>query len=122
MADELAIQIAMRLQNGSLNINHNESISVDQTNARGGVPGTVTVGTSEEVISTGDITTLGYAFIINLDSTNYVRFGPESGGAMVPFLRLKPGEFDILRLEPGITIRGQANTADVDCFISILDD
>lgn len=74
----------------------------------------ISVGSgAEEDFSIGDISTLGYAFFHNLDTANYVTFGPKSGGVMVPMVRLEAGDYCFMRLEPGITLRGQANTAAV---------
>jgi hypothetical protein len=85
-------------------------VSITQAVAKGPTPGTVVVGTSEEVISFAELTTLGLIQIINLDTTNFVQFGPESAGAMVAAIRLKPGEPNQFRLEPGVTYRAKADT------------
>lgn len=78
----------------------------------GGVPGFIEIGTGDEVIySTGDLTALGIMVIENIDPTNYFDIGPDSGGAIVPFIRVLPGESYAFRLTPGIIVRGQANTA-----------
>lgn len=73
----------------------------------------VTVGTSEEDLDVGDVgaSTQGYVILQNLDSTNYVTYGPKSGGSMVAVGRLKAGEYAILRLEPSVVLRWAANTA-----------
>jgi hypothetical protein len=86
------------------------SITVSQSAVgRGG--SAQSIGTSEEVVDFGDITTNGYAFIRNLDPANYVVYGPESGGAMVVFGKLKAGEFALLRISPTIVMRAKADTA-----------
>ena len=122
MANELSLQVSLSLLNGNLKLSENDSITIDQASALGGNPGTVSVGTSEEVVALGDIVTLGYCFIKNLDATNYVTYGPEAAGAMAAMGRLKAGEFTILRLEPGITLRAQANTASCDVRFNVLSD
>lgn len=84
------------------------------TNAQAHCP-IVVVGTSEEDLSLGDITSgnEGYVILQNLDNTNYVTYGPKSGGAMIAFGKIKPGELAILRLKPSVTMRWQADTAAV---------
>lgn len=79
------------------------------------------IGTSEEVVDVGDVSTLGYCVLRNTDSTNYVTYGPDSGGSMVSLGRLNAGEFAILRLEPGITLRARANTAAVKLDVTVLE-
>lgn len=119
MADEITLNARLRCTNGSLKIDVNPGqLSIDQSTLGGGGPGTVEIGTSEEDISFGDISTLGLCHITNLDTTNYVQLGPKSAGSMVAGMRLNPGESYVLRLEPGVTYRAIANTA--ACKVSII--
>jgi len=76
----------------------------------------------EDLPIAADIATLGWCSIHNLDPTNFVRIGPKSGGVMVPYHRLKPGDRHVLRLEPGITIRWKADTADCKVRIRVFND
>jgi len=70
------------------------------------------IGTTEEVVTFTDITTNGLLYLENLDPTNYVQFGPTSGGAMVVQGRLNPKDPPaIFRLEPGAVLRLKANVA-----------
>lgn len=112
MANEMQSSCSLRVTNGHLKSNLNSgTVNITQAVAKGPTPGTVNVGTSEEVISFAELTTLGVIQIINLDTTNFVQFGPESAGAMVAAIRLKPGEPNQFRLEPGVTYRAKADTA-----------
>lgn len=123
MANEITGSYQFRVSNGNFQFNTVESFTYDQATAGGANPGTVNVGTSEEAISLGDITTNGWALIKNLDSTNYVTWGPESGGAMVALGRLEAGEVALLRLTPSaLTLRMQANTAACDVLIQVFED
>src|SRR5262245_53922502 len=119
MASELKINFGVTYANGALaDAVAPYTASVNQTTQQ--FHGTVvSVGTSEEDLTTGDIGTLGYIYVKNLDATNYVQWGPKSGGSMVAFGRLKAGESAILRLEPGITLRWVANTAAVKVLTKI---
>lgn len=85
------------------------SVDVAATGAFG--PQTFDIGTSEEAITFTDITTEGWLFMKNLDATNYVQWGPTTGGAMVVMGRLKAGEEACFRMDSGATLRLQANTA-----------
>lgn len=88
---------------------------------QGAASGIVDVGTSEEDLSIGDVgaSTQGYLILRNLDSSNYVTYGPKSGGAMVAMGRIKPGEIAVLRLEPSVVVRWQANTAAVKVQVKL---
>lgn len=122
MADELKYTLNVTHVNGDLKVSYaSGQVGVDQT-TKGAYQNVQVVGTSEEVIATGaDLTAFGYCLLVNLDATNYVEFGPESAGAMVAIGKLKAGEHAWLRLKPGITLRAQANTANVRLLVTILD-
>ncbi|SFH96726.1 hypothetical protein [Planctomicrobium piriforme] len=111
MAGTYSITILSTISHGNLNDRWDQNRKEIVQNAIGLHEPMQSIGTSEEVIGFGDLGTVGRCEIINLDGTNYVDIGPESGGAMVPMVRLKPGECHAFRLKPGITLRGQANTA-----------
>ena len=123
MANEITISANLNCTNGGLAFATKESaVRINQTVQGGGGPGVVTVTTSDAALSLGSYTTKGYCFIKNLDSTNYVEFGPESGGAIVKVIKLKPGEYALFRLVNAATLRAQANTASVKCYIAVLED
>jgi hypothetical protein len=122
MANELKLTIAGQLANGELTDQiRTENLSLTQS-AAALISKTVSVTTSEADLDTTGITTLGYAVVKNLGPTNYLTYGPKSGGAMVAFGRLKVGEVAVVRLEPGITLRWKANTATVTAFVKIFND
>jgi hypothetical protein len=123
MSDEIKIGVQMSITNGLFK----DSFAPGTINVNQGTQGAhssiVTVGsTAEEDLVTGDIGTLGWAMGRNLDSSNYVTVGPSTGGPMHPFQRIKAGEPFAFRLEPGITWRWRANTADVKVLVKILED
>lgn len=76
---------------------------------------------ASEAIATTEVGTLGWAFFQNCDSTNFVKIGPYDGATFHPFVKLKPGEYCILRLMTGITIHAQADTAAIELYFRIID-
>jgi len=122
MAGTLTLTFTGSLVNGEFadTLPSARATTITQT-GQGCSSGIVNVGTSEEDLTISDITTEGIMYIKNLDSTNYVTLGPKSG-TMVAFMRLKAGEWGFFRLEPGITITLQANTASVKCDIRVYED
>lgn len=119
MANEINITAAIRVRNGNLKADANPgSLQVDQAVARGPAPGSVNVGTSEEVISFAELATLGWLHILNLDATNFVLFGPESSGAMVAAVKVGPGEAAVFRMVPGVTYRAKADTGACNVIFS----
>jgi hypothetical protein len=82
----------------------------------GGTPGGIIIGTSEEDIVFADMVP-GVVAIQNHDLNNYVRFGPNSGGNMVPLIRIPPGKTVRLYLDEAVTLRAVANSAPVSVTI-----
>lgn len=71
---------------------------------------TVSVGTSAFVaIDIGAITTAGYIFVQNNDSTNYVELAANASGA-AGCIKLFPNEFAIFRCDTA-TLSAKAHTA-----------
>lgn len=112
MANEITIQSNIAVSNGGLSTDTKQaSYRVNQTTAA--IHDAVhTITTTEAALSFPTITTKGYLWLKNLDSTNFVTFGPESGGAMVPFIKLAAGETaGPMEIASGVTIRADADTA-----------
>jgi hypothetical protein len=123
MANEITAKTALGVTNGSFKIPimGNTAFNVSQT-VQGGHSDVYTIPASDTVIDTTGMTNEGMARFVNLDATNYVEFGPTVAGAIAPFMKLKPGEENLVRLTPGLVLRGRANTAPVKCHITILED
>ena len=110
MAREITVNITAQLKNGALlDAFTPGAINVTQTTASANSR-IIDAATSDTAYSFADVTTMGWLILQNLDPTNYVAYGPTSGGALVNFGKMKPLEYAILRLYPGITFRMQANT------------
>lgn len=123
MANEIKVTTQIECTNGNFRMPKvgAQNTSVNQGTAGGMVPGVVSVTTSDTAL-TLSVGTLGWAFIQNLDATNWVNFGPASGGSIVPALRLNPNEpGQLVRLVPGTTYRVQANTATCKVLILVLE-
>lgn len=59
------------------------------------------IGTSEEAIGLGEVTSLGWAIFINRDSTNFITLKTATSGTI--FARLNAGEFAMFRFGSGVT-------------------
>ena len=122
MANEIQFSFSGRIQKGSfLDVISQETLQVTQSGV-GDYSPTALVGTTEEDLLIGDIGTLGWLYLKNLDTTNYVTWGPKSGGVMIPLGRIEPGEFAVLRLEPGVTLRWKANSSAVRIKVRLYED
>ena len=109
MADEITIQTGLKLLNGTLEVaSTNKTRKFDQTTARGGNPGTVDVGTTEETISFGDCVP-GFVEMVNLDATNFIQVGFST--TVYGFRLLAGGGPALIYLETGATLYVKADTA-----------
>lgn len=110
MAGEIIVGLTLQFRGEQLISQPNVSIDQITLGRAGGIMAVTTGGITLDV---GAVGTLGILMLRNLDSTNYVRWGPDNAGSMVPCGRLLAAaqEPTIFRLEPGITFRLQANGA-----------
>ncbi len=113
MANEIKVNLSVQVDNGEFSYPFNPGQKQIGQNAQGFHGPIVTVGTTEEVMPTGDINTLGLLALKNLDAANFVTVGVSTGAAMYPFQRLEAGESSVLRLEPGVILRWKADTGAV---------
>lgn len=111
MADEITLNSRLQLNNGTLDVDFRPgSITVDQATA-GLSDQVLSIGTSEEDISFGDVATEGVCVLYNLDATNYVDWGVKDT-TMKAIGRLKPSHIPaIFNMKAGTILRMQANTA-----------
>ena len=122
MANEITVQTLLKVANGNLNAQHPASAlsrSFDQAAVGGPTPGYVTIGTSEESFTFGELGTLGWLIMENLDATNYVEWGFESGDYGG---RMEAGEVAVFRMKPSTTLYLLANTASCKCIINCFED
>lgn len=84
--------------------------------------GVATIGfAAHEAIVMQDVAAAGWARFENLDSTNFVQIGIDVSAAFHPFVKLKAGEFCILRLGTNAPY-AKADTAAVQLDYEIFQD
>lgn len=110
MADEITVTSQLRCINSQLSFDTGMvRLSDTQTAVGGPTPGYMTIGTTEESTAFPELSTEGWLWMKNLDSTNYVQWGFATG---VYGGRMKAGETaGPFRMEPGLTLYLKANTA-----------
>lgn len=111
MANEFTETYGITLTNGNLTAQFPQRTRQSSQTTSGISDTAPTIGTSEEDVTFPDLTTPGKCILHNLDSTNYVEYGPKSGGSMVLLGKLQPGEVQQIRLGASVTLRLKANTA-----------
>lgn len=114
MANEFTIRLSVTAKNGNMYDKSGPEGGVfylNQATVGGPSPGMISVGTSEEVITFTDITTPTLLVIQNLDATNFITYGPTSGGVMIPVGKILAGKFNVITLDASVTLRAKADTA-----------
>lgn len=124
MADEITLNLTFRVNSsGSYDKTFQFNESFDQTGQGGGNPGKVNIGTSEENITIGDITTEGWVVMQNLDTTNFVTVGVSATTpTLAAMMKIKAGELAVFRMDPAATLRAQADTAAVELQVWVFED
>lgn len=124
MADEITYTLELALENGELAESLSVNATLDQA-GQGSHKPTVIVGTTaEQDLGMGDLVTPGVLAIKNLTvapSTTFVRYGPKSGGSMVPFGKLKPGQTHLIYLATGVTVTLRAYGAQTKIQVTALE-
>jgi len=118
MANDIVMNLSMKMQKGYLDVMKNVVLYRDITaDAPAMVGGTQKITSSTYCqLDFGEVTTLGWAMFRNLDSANFVQLGAvDVPACFMPMIRLYPGDVAILRLTPDSHNwwYGLADTADV---------
>lgn len=118
MANELTLAASLKFVKGATNVSFAKSgIQVD-VSGTGFAFKSQNVGTSEEALDIGDVTTPGYILIYNNDSTNYVEVRGGSGETDVVKVRAgKLALFELATTTPYVI----ADTASVEIIYAIVD-
>lgn len=113
MANEIKVGVSLACSNRNFKQPKlgSQIVSIAQAGIGGGAPGIVNIGPADEAIDLTEIAVPGWLWMQNIDQTQVVIWGPDSGGAMVPMGRMRPGEPAGFRLDPGATLRMQVDPA-----------
>lgn len=121
MAQEITLSLKMQVAKGYLTQKFDPGTVLVDMSGTTAIGGSQDIGTTAEALSITDVSTAGYAYFRNTDTTNFVEIGTGTGGSFVSFAKLKPGEVAILRLGTNAPT-ARANTAAVKLQFYILAD
>ncbi len=121
MARELKFRFSVEYQKGNgkvHKIRSSQSIDVSGNNVRGLAVQAVGFAAKENLDKPSDMGTIGWVYLHNLDTTNFVEFGDDADG---PSLKLKAGEEEFVRW--GATnVSAKADTASCDVESMLIED
>jgi len=121
MANEITYSFNILLKNGNLNDQFASSSKTADQSAANLIRNVQNIGTTEEALALGDVATPGFAVFQNLDGTNFVEVGSYVAGTFYPFLKLKPGEMQMVRIGVAAPY-AKADMAAIDLFYIIYND
>lgn len=125
MADRIRYNLNVQIESGLFKKDINaqgREVTLDGQGAAGGIV-SATTGGAGVALDVGDVTTLGWLYMRNLDATNFVTWGVDNGaGALVTVGRMDPGEEVWLRLDPSVTVRLLADTTTVAVQFELFND
>jgi len=120
MASEITATVALAATKGYLIESVSTSVTADMTGTRS-FSNVQAIGTSyEALVVNADITTSGWAYFRNLDTTNYIEIGVVVAATFYPLLKLKAGVPQLVHLSNGV-LYAKANTAACDLKYVILE-
>lgn len=118
MSAELLVAASLKFSKGGTLFESNFPSTYFDVSGSVGNKQVQAIGTSDESLALGDVSTIGFLMIKNLDPTNFVTIG--SDGTLYP-LKLKPGEAFMGRWNAA-AIHVKANTAQCNVEYTIISD
>lgn len=114
MAGEITFALTMTVDKNSFYFQFDPgTMTFDLSGAGGGNPGMVSIGTSEEDISFGDVSGNGWVLMVNLDASSSIDWG---ASATTPTLATigtltggTQGGFAVWQMKSGATLRAKSN-------------
>lgn len=121
MANEITITANLSAVKGSLSVRKDSTLRVTMAGTAS-MDNVQNIGTAyEQIVIPAEIATAGYAWVRNLDTTNYVEIGVVVAATFYPLMVLKAGEMSLVRFAT-TTFYAKANTAAVNLEICLLQD
>lgn len=119
MANEVTVNLTLAYDDGTTTVSSSlVDLQVSPTTLKV-VKLIQAIGTTEEALQLGEVTSLGLALIKNLDSTNFVEL--RTGTGATKFVKLLAGEACLFRFGSGVTAPyAIADTASVNVEILII--
>jgi hypothetical protein len=118
MANEIKYNLSLSVNKGGVKTERQESNSIDMT-GESITHSVQEISTDGEVLVEGDVLgTVGYVYIKNLDSTNYVTVGSHATSNHA--IKLKAGEACLFRAAGSVYV--QANTAACNVEYIVIED
>lgn len=124
MGNEITLTLSLACTNGGYQLLPQKAVYAQATQATAGKNCVVQiVGTTHEAMAKGDVSSLGWAMLRNLDADHFVDVGVQDGGsAFIACVRLAPaGKPVVVMFSPAAAIYLKADTAPCRVEIDLLE-
>lgn len=119
MASEISAAVSLNASKGGATVTASGTKTADMAGDQM-ITNVQAVGTSAEALVVGDVSTIGYVLIKNLDATNYVEIGLDSGVSTQVFGKLLAGDIMLLKASTA-TMYVKANTASCNIAVTVVE-
>jgi hypothetical protein len=116
MANEIGVSASIAASKGGATISASGTDTADMSGDQM-IANVQSVGTSAEALQLGDVSTIGYLFLKNMDATNYVEVALDSAVSTQIFAKLLAGDVTLVKAATA-TLYAKANTAAVNLYVA----
>jgi hypothetical protein len=123
MANEISASAQLSATKNGVTLNNSVGLTVQASKDMAGDQMTQNVqivGTSAEALDVGDVSTIGYVLLKNLDTTNFVQIALDSGVSTQIFAKLRAGDVALFPAATA-TIYAKADTANCNLLVMALE-
>jgi hypothetical protein len=118
MANEIQINLSLNASKNGAQVAGSTLLSIDMSGDQF-ISNVQIIGTSNEALVVGDVTTVGFVSVKNLDTTNYLEVFLDNANAQL-VAKLLPGEACLFK--PGtVTLYARANTAACNAQVILIE-
>lgn len=117
MANEVTVNTTLNATKSGVTVNTGGQSKLVDMDGDQMLTNVQTIGTSAEALVIGDIASLGWIFVRNLDAANFVELALDSAVSTQVFAKLLAGEWALFPAKTG-TMYAKADTA--ECNIQVV--
>jgi len=119
MANEIAVSVAMSASKGGVAVSNSGSRQATMAGDQM-LSNVQIIGTSAEAITFGDVSTIGYVLLKNLDATNFVEIALDSAVSTQKFAKLLALDMMLFPASTA-TMYAKADTANVNLLVQAVE-
>ena len=117
MANEISVSASLSVSKGGASISATGTVSFTMSGDQM-LSNVQIIGTAAEAITVGDVATIGYVFLKNMDATNFVEVALDSGVSTQKIAKILAGGIALFPASTA-TLYAKADTANVNLLVGI---